>query len=169
MLIAAPGHTHRSPWRGRRSFAAYYRCVDDALRTARTIIACATQHSSDCPACIAWLASALAVAPSPTCMRPGAPSEAIERASAVLTARQVLALQLCCEGQPMVSIASRPDWRSRQYLRAAYWRPTVEAVTPMILIETITHILKLSACHLSRTMCVLNRLSRTKALGSGQV
>ena len=31
MLIAAPGHTYRTPWRGRRSFAAYYRWVDDAL------------------------------------------------------------------------------------------------------------------------------------------
>ena len=55
--------------------------------------------------------------------------KAIERASAVLTPRQVLALQLYCKGQPMASLAARIGLRSRQHLWAAYRRPAVEAVT----------------------------------------
>ena len=55
--------------------------------------------------------------------------QATERASEILTPRQVLALQLYCEGQPMASIAARIGLRSRQHLWAAYRRPAVEAVT----------------------------------------
>ena len=55
--------------------------------------------------------------------------QAVERAAAVLTPRQILALQLYCEGQPMVAIAARLGLRSRQHLWAAYGRPAVEAVT----------------------------------------
>ena len=55
--------------------------------------------------------------------------QATERASVVLTPRQVLALKLYCEGEPMVAIAARLGLRSRQHLWAAYRRPAVEAVT----------------------------------------
>ena len=59
--------------------------------------------------------------------------QATERASAILTPRQVLTLQLYCEGQPMAAIAARLGLRSRQHLWAAYRRPAAEAVTRKFL------------------------------------
>ena len=47
----------------------------------------------------------------------------------MLTPRQLLALQLYCEGKPMVAIAAHLGLRSRKRLSAAYRRPAVEAVT----------------------------------------
>ena len=123
-------HTRRAPRRGRRSFAAYYRWVDDALR-----------HRTDG---YRLLDSALVGLPGVRRLarqrfRRSAfddvhaaralLQQATERASEVLTPRQVLALQLYCEGQPMVAIAARLGLRSRQHLWAAYRRPAVEAVT----------------------------------------
>ncbi|MCY4115217.1 MAG: hypothetical protein OXG33_14975 [Chloroflexi bacterium] len=55
--------------------------------------------------------------------------QAMDPASAILTPRQVLALQLYCEGRPVASIANRPGLRSRQQQWAAYRRPAFEAVT----------------------------------------
>ncbi len=43
--------------------------------------------------------------------------------------RQVLALQLYYEGEPMAGIAARLGLRSRQHVWAAYRRPAVETVT----------------------------------------
>ena len=127
---AAHRRVHRSPRRGRRSFAAYYRWVDDALR-----------HRTDG---YRLLDSALVGFPGVRRLarqrfRRSAfgdvhaaralLQQATERASAILTPRQVLALQLYCEGQPMAAIAARLGLRSRQHLWAAYRRPAVEAVT----------------------------------------
>jgi len=53
---------------------------------------------------------------------------ATERASAILTPRRVLALQLFCDGQPMAAIAARLSLCSHQHLWAAYGRQAVEAV-----------------------------------------
>ena len=123
-------HTHRALRRGRRSFAVYYHWVDDALR-----------HRADG---YRLLNSALVGLPgvqrlSRQRFRKSAFADvhaarallqqAIERASAVLTPRQVLALKLYCEGQPMSLIAARLGLRSRQHLWAAFRRPAVEAVT----------------------------------------
>ena len=123
-------HTYRPPRRGRRSFAAYYQWVDDALR-----------HGADG---YRLLDSALVGLPGVKRLARqrfrrsafadvhaarGLLKQAIERASAILTPRQVLALRLYCEGQPMASIAARLGLRSRQHLWAAYRRPAVEAVT----------------------------------------
>lgn len=121
---------HRTPRRGRRSFAAYYRWVDDALR-----------HRAD----------GYRLLDSPLVSLPGVQrlarrrfrrsafadvratrvllQQATERASAILTPRQALALQLFCDGQPMAVIAAQLGLRSRQHLWAAYRRPAVEAVT----------------------------------------
>ena len=53
----------------------------------------------------------------------------MEPASAILTPRQAMVLQLFDEGLPMTAIAVRSGLRSRQHLWAAYRRPAVEAVT----------------------------------------
>ena len=128
--ISGRPQTHRTPRRGRRSFAAYYRWVDDALR-----------HRAD----------GYRLLDSPLVGLPGVQrlarrrfrrsafgdvraarallQQATEQASEILTPRQVLALQLYCEGQPMTAIAARLGLRSRQHLWAAYRRPAVEAVT----------------------------------------
>ena len=53
----------------------------------------------------------------------------MEQASAFMTPRQAVVLQLFGEGLPMAAIAARLDLRSRQHLWAAYRRPAVEAVT----------------------------------------
>jgi len=55
--------------------------------------------------------------------------QATQRAAAILSPRQALALRLLCDGQPMAAIASQLGLRSRQHLWAAYRRPAVEAVT----------------------------------------
>ena len=55
--------------------------------------------------------------------------QATERASAVLTPKQVLALKLDCQGQPIAVFADRLGLRSRQHLWTAYRRSVVEAVT----------------------------------------
>ena len=128
--VPARPHTRHAPRRGRQSFAAYYRWVDDALR-----------HRAD----------GYRLLDSPLVGLPGVQrlarrrfrasafgdihavrellQQATERASAVLTPRQVQALQLYCEGQPMTAIAARLGLRSRQHVWAAYRRPAVEAVT----------------------------------------
>ena len=134
MPFAGRRDARRAPRRGRRSFAAYYRWVDDALRHRtdgyRLLdsalvglpgvqrLARRRFHRSD----FADVHAARVLL-----------QQATERASAVLTPRQVLALQLYCEGQPMVAIAARLGLRSRQHLWAAYRRPAVEAVTGELL------------------------------------
>ena len=122
--------THRTPRRGRRSFAAYYRGVDDAL-----------WHRAD----------GYVLLDSPLVSLPGVQrlarrrirrsafadvhatrtlvEQAAERASTIPTRRQALALQLFCDGQPMAAIAAQLGVRSRQHLWAADRRPAVEAVT----------------------------------------
>ncbi len=128
--IAGGRQVRRTPCRGRRSFAAYYWWVDDALR-----------HRAD----------GYRLLDSPLVGLPGVHrlahrrfrrrafgdvraarallQQATELASEVLTPRQVLALQLSCEGHPMTAIAARLGLRSRQHLWAAYRCPAVEAVT----------------------------------------
>ena len=128
--ISGRPRAHHPSRRGRRSFAAYYRWVDDALR-----------HRAD----------GYRLLDSPLVGLPGVQrlarrrfrrsafgdvraarallQQATERASEILTPRQVLALQLYCEGHPMTAIAARLGLRSRQHLWAAYRRPAVEAVT----------------------------------------
>ncbi|MDE2902573.1 MAG: hypothetical protein OXP73_06045 [Chloroflexota bacterium] len=61
--------------------------------------------------------------------------QATERASAILTLRQALALRLFCDGQPMTAIASQLGLRSRQHPWAAYRRPAVEALTREFLAQ----------------------------------
>ena len=51
------------------------------------------------------------------------------QAAAILTPRQVLALQLYCEGRPMTAIAARLSLGSRQHRWAACRRTAMEAVT----------------------------------------
>ena len=114
--ISGRRHAHRTPRRGRRSFAAYYRLLDSALVGLPGVQRLARQRFRRSAFADVHAARALL-------------QQAIERASAVLTPRQVLALQLYCEGQPMVAIAARLGLRSRQHLWAAYRRPAVEAVT----------------------------------------
>ena len=128
--ISGRPHAGRAARRGRRSFAAYYRLVDDALR-----------HRAD----------GYRLLDSPLVRLPGVQrlarkrfrrsafadvhatrallQQATERASAILTPRQALALKLFCDGQPMAVIAAHLGLRSRQHLWAAYRRPAVEAVT----------------------------------------
>ena len=116
--------------RGRRSFAANYRCVEDALR----------RHADGYCQLDSALIGLSGVKPlARQRFRRSAFAEvhaarlllqqATDRVSRMLTPRQVLALELYCEGQPMVAIAARLGWRSRQHLWAAYRRPAVKAVT----------------------------------------
>ena len=120
----------RASRRGRRSFASYYRWVDDALRHRADGYRLLDSALVGLPgvhrlARQRFRRSAFADVHAARALL----QQAIERASAVLTPRQVLALQLYCEGQPMVAIAARLGLRSRQHLWAAYRRPAVEAVT----------------------------------------
>ncbi len=130
VALAGRTHAHRAPRRGRRSFAAYYRWVDDALRHRADGYRLLDSALVGLPG-VQRLArqrfrrSAFADVHAARALL----QQAIERASAVLTPRQVQALQLYCEGQPMVAIAARLGLRSRQHLWAAYRRPAVEAVT----------------------------------------
>ena len=129
-LISGRRHVRRTPRRARRSFAVYDRWVDNALR-----------HRAD----------GYRLLDSPLLGLPGVHrlarrrfrrsdfadvhatrallQQATERASAILTPRQALVLQLFCDGQPMAAIATRLRLRSRRHLWAAYRRPAVEAVT----------------------------------------
>lgn len=123
-------HAHHAARRGRRSFATYYRWDDDALR-----------HRADgyrlLDSALIGLPGVRRLARQRFGRRAFADvhaarallQQATERASVVLTPRQVLALKLYCEGEPMVAIAARLGLRSRQHLWAAYRRPAVEAVT----------------------------------------
>ena len=121
---------HGKTRRGRRSFAAYYRWVDDALRHRADGYRLLDSPLVDLPG-VQRLArrrfrrSAFADVHATRALL----EQATERASAILTPRQALALQLFCEGQPMVAIAARLGLRSRQHLWAAYRRPAVEVVT----------------------------------------
>ena len=130
MPISGQPHARRAPRRGRRSFAAYYRWVDDALRHRADGFRLLDSALVGLPG-VQRLArqrfrrSAFADVHAARAIL----QQAIERASAVLTPRQVLALELYCDGQPMVAIAARLGLRSRQHLWAAYRRPAVEAVT----------------------------------------
>ena len=132
--ISGRPRAHPPPRRGRRSFATSNRWVDDALR-----------HRAD----------GNRLLDSPLVSLPGVQQlahrrfrrsafgdvravrallqQATERASEVLTPRQVLALQLYCEGRPMTAIAARLGLRSRQHLWAAYRRPAAEAVSREVL------------------------------------
>ena len=130
MPIARRGHAHRAPRRGRWSFATYYRWVDDALRYRADGFRLLNSALVGLPgvqrvARQRFRRSAFADVHAVRALL----QQAIERASGVLTPRQVLALELYCEGQPMVAIAARLGLRSRQHLWAAYRRPAVEAVT----------------------------------------
>ncbi len=128
--IAGRPHARHAPRRGRRSFAAYYRWVDDALRHRADGYRLLDSALVGLPG-VRRLArqrfrrSAFADVHAARALL----QQATERASAILTPRQVLALQLYCEGQPMATIAARLGLRSRQHLWAAYRRPAVEAVT----------------------------------------
>ena len=130
--ISAAGrpHARHAPRRGRRSFAAYYRWVDDALRHRADGYRLLDSALVGLPG-VKRLArqrfrrSAFADVHAARVLL----QQAMERASAILTPRQVLALQLYCEGQPIAAIADRLGLRSRQHLWAAYRRPAVEAVT----------------------------------------
>ncbi|MCY3912853.1 MAG: hypothetical protein OXG43_06345 [Chloroflexi bacterium] len=121
---------HRAPRRSCRSFAAYYRWVDDALRHHEDGYRLLDSALIGLPG-VRRLArqrfrrSAFADVHAARALL----QQATERAAAVLTPRQILALDLYCEGQPMVAIAARLGLRSRQHLWAAYRRPAVEAVT----------------------------------------
>ena len=135
MPFAGRRDAHRAPRRGRRSFAAYYRWVDDALRHRTDGYRLLDSALVGLPG-VRRLArqrfrrSAFADVHAARALL----QQATERASEVLTPRQVLALQLYCEGQPMVAIAARLGLRSRQHLWAAYRRPAVEAVTRELLV-----------------------------------
>ena len=117
MPISSRPHARHSPRRGRRSFAVYYRWVDDALR-----------HRAD-----GYRLLDLPLVGLPDVQRLARRrfrasafgdihavrellQQAIERASAVLTPRQFQTLQLYCKGQPMTAIAARLGLRSRQHL-----------------------------------------------------
>ena len=128
--IARRPHARHAARRGRRSFAAYYRWVDDALRHRADGYRLLDSALVGLPG-VRRLArqrfrrSAFADIHAARALL----QQATERASAVLTPRQVLALKLYCESHPMVAIAARLGLRSRQHLWAAYRRPAVEAVT----------------------------------------
>ena len=128
--IARRPHARHSARRGRRSFTAYYRWVDDALRHRADGYRLLDSALVGLPG-VQRLArqrfrrSAFADVHAARALL----HQATERASAILTPRQVLALQLYCDGQPMAAIAARLGLRSRQHLWAAYRRPAVEAVT----------------------------------------
>ena len=120
-------HVRRAACRGRRSFAAYYRWVDDALRHRTDGYRLLDSPLDGLPG-VQRLAhrrfrhSAFAdVDATRELLR-----QAIEQASAILTQRQALVLQLFCDGQPMVVLAARLGLRSHQHLCAAYlvrrWR-----------------------------------------------
>ena len=115
---------------GRPSFGAYNRWVDDALRHRADGDRLLDPTLVSLPG-VQRLArqrfrrSAFADVYAARGLR----RQATERASAILTPRQVLVLQLYCEGQSMAAIAARLRLPSRQHLWAAYRRPAVEAVT----------------------------------------
>ena len=127
---------YHTPRRGRRSFAANYRWVDDALRHRAD-----GYRLLDSP----WLGLPGVQRLARRRFRGSAFGEvhatrallqqATERASAILTPRQALALQLFCEGHPMAVIAAHLGLRSRQHLWAAYSRPAAEVVTREIMAQ----------------------------------
>ena len=97
--IARRRRAHRSSRHGRRSFAAYYRWVDDALRHRADGYRLLDSALVGLPG-VRRLArqrfrrSAFADVHAARALL----QQATERASAVLTPRQVLALKLYCEG-----------------------------------------------------------------------
>ncbi|MDE2902565.1 MAG: hypothetical protein OXP73_06005 [Chloroflexota bacterium] len=128
--ISGRPHARRTARRGRRSFATYYCWVDDALRHRADGYRLLDSPLVGLPG-VQRLArrrfrrSAFADVHATRALL----QQATEQASAILTPRQALALQLFCDGQPMAAIAARLGLRSRQHLWAAYRRPAVEAVT----------------------------------------
>ncbi|MCY3957963.1 MAG: hypothetical protein OXG65_06685 [Chloroflexi bacterium] len=128
--ISRRPHARRAARRGRRSFAVYYQWVDDALRHRADGYRLLDSPLVGLPG-VQRLArrrfrrSAFADVHATRALL----QRATEQASAILTPRQALALQLFCDGQPMAVIAARLGLRSRQHLWAAYRRPAVEAVT----------------------------------------
>lgn len=116
---------HRPRRHSRRSFAAYYRRVDDALR-----------HHADghrlLESPLVGLHGVQRLARRQFRRSAFADVHATERAAAMLTPRQVLALQLSCDGQPMSVIAERLGLRRRQHHGAAYRRPAAEAGAPRV-------------------------------------
>ena len=127
--ISERPRARRAPRRGRRSFAAYYPWVDDALRQRADgyrlldslVLGLAGVQRL---ARRRFRRSAFADVHATRALL----EQATERASAILTPRQALALQLFCNGQPITAIAVRLGLRSRQHLWADYRRPAVEAV-----------------------------------------
>ena len=111
--ISGRRQMHRAPRRGRRSFAAYYRWVDDALRHRADGYRLLDSPLLGLPG-VQRLArrrfrrSAFADVHATRALL----QEAIEQASAILTPRQALVLQLFCDGQPMAVIAARLSLRS---------------------------------------------------------
>ncbi len=128
---------HLTPRRGRRSFAAYDRWVDDALRHRADGYRLLDSPLVGLPR-VQRLARRRSRRSAFGDVRTARAllQRASERASEVLTPRQVLAPQLYCEGAPMTAIAARLGLRSRQHLWAAYRHPAVEAVTREFLALT---------------------------------
>ena len=130
MRISRRPQAHRAPCLGRWSFVAHYRRVDDALRHRADDYRLLDSALVRLPG-VERLAhqrfrrSAVADVPAARTLL----QQATERASAILTPRQVLTLQLYCEGQPMAAIAARLGLQSRQHLKAAYRRPAADDVT----------------------------------------
>ncbi|MCY3749066.1 MAG: hypothetical protein OXG64_07205 [Chloroflexi bacterium] len=128
--ISGRPHARRAARRGRRSFAAYCRWVDDALRHRAV-----GYRLVDSPLLGLPVAQRLARRRSRRSTFADVHAtrvlllQATERASATLTPRQALALRLFRDGQPMAVIAARLGLRSLQHGWAAYRRPSVEAVT----------------------------------------
>ncbi|MCY3749069.1 MAG: hypothetical protein OXG64_07220 [Chloroflexi bacterium] len=118
--ISGRPHARRAARRGRRSFAAYYRWVDDAMRHRADGYRLLDSPLVGLPG-VQRLAhrqfrqSAFADVHATRALL----EQATERASAILTPRQALALRLFCEGKPMAVIAARLGLRSRQHLWAA--------------------------------------------------
>ncbi|MDD9994575.1 MAG: hypothetical protein OXS35_02335 [Dehalococcoidia bacterium] len=134
--ISGRPQARRAARRGRRSFAAYYHWVDDALRHRANGYRLLDSPLVSLPG-VQWLArrrfrrSAFADVHATRALL----EQATERASAILTLRQALALRLFCDGQPMTAIASQLGLRSRQHPWAAYRRPAVEALTREFLAQ----------------------------------
>ncbi len=123
-------HAHRAARRGWRLFSAYGPWIDGVLR-----------HRAD----------GFRLLNSPLLGLPGvqrlahrryrcsafaavhATRDLLQQASAIMTPRQAVVLQLIGEESPMAAIGARLGLRSRQHLWAAYRRPAVEAETREIL------------------------------------
>ncbi len=130
----APGYglaDLRAALRGRRSFAASYRWVDDAMRHRADGHRLLDSPLVDLPGVqrLARRRSRRSAFADVHVVTRAFLQQADDQALAILTARQALTLQLYCDGQPMAVIAARLGLRSRQHVWAADRRPAVDAVT----------------------------------------